>query len=116
MLEYYEKKYGEVVIRQRDRKFTIQIRNGNCLAVMVHIRKATPEELKEDPEGKYFHTLYNFFCDEAHIKRILKNGGKLLSDEVVSIKLNLFYKNCYTLLKYFVQEGHKVVCYYKEEK
>ena len=107
---------GKIVIKQRENKFNLQIRQGNCLAVIINVRKATEDELKEHPKGKYIHTLYNFYCDEQHLKNLLKNEGRVLFDEVVSIELNMFYKDNYTLLKYFVKSGYKVKCYYKEEK
>ena len=46
----------------------------------------------------------------------MKQYGDVLADEVVSIELNMFYKENYTLLKYFVKSGYKVKCYYKEKK
>lgn len=49
------------------------------------------------------------------MKSIMKDYGNVLADEVVSIKLNMFYRENYTLLKYFVKSGYKVECYYKEE-
>ena len=115
-LTYTETTIGKIVIKQGDNKFNLQIRQGNCLAVILHVRKSTEEELKENPKGKYVHTLYSFFGDEQHLKNLLKNEGKVLFDEVVSIELNMFYKENYTLLKYFTKSGYKVKCYYKEEK
>ena len=115
-LTYNEVTIGKIVIKQRENKFNLQIRQGNCLAVIINVRKATEEELKENPNGKYIHTLYTFFGDEQHLKNMMKNYGNVLSDEVVSIELNMFYKENYTLLKYFVKSGYKVKCYYKEEK
>jgi hypothetical protein len=48
---------GTMTIKQGEKKFKIEIRQGNCLAVFLHICKA------EDGKG-YIHTLYNFFADE----------------------------------------------------
>ena len=115
-LKYSERTIGKIVIKQGENKFNLQIRQGNCLAVLINVRKATEEELKEHPNGKYIHTLYSFYCDEQHLKILLKNVGSVLFDEVVSIELNMFYKENYTLLKYFVKSGYKVKCYYKEEE
>ena len=97
--------------------FTLQIRQGNCLAVIIHSRKSTPEELAEHPKGKYLHTLWTFYADEQHLKNILKNEGDVLfGEDVTSISLNMYYKECRTLLKYFTKSGHDVKCYYKEPK
>lgn len=105
-------KYGGKTYR-----YDIQIRTGNCLCVMIHVRKLTLEELEENPQGKYHHTLYSFIVDERHAKNIMKdNGGKLLYDDVVSIKLNMFYKTSWKLLRLFLKSGYKVQCYWKEEE
>lgn len=115
-LTYTGTTIGKIIIKQGEQKFNLQIRQGNCLAVIINVRKATEEELKEHPEGKYIHTLYTFYADEQHMKNMMKSYDKVLFDEVVSIELNMFYKENYTLLKYFVKSGYKVKCYYKEEK
>lgn len=107
---------GKIVIKQGENKFNLQIRQGNCLAVIINVRKVTEEELMKYPKAKYVDTLYSFFSDERHMKSIMKDYGNLLEDEVISIELNMFYKENYTLLKYFVKSGYKVKCYYKEEK
>ena len=115
-LSYNGTTIGKIVIKQGGNKFHLQIRQGNCLAVIINVRKSTEEELKEHPKGKYVHTLYTFYADEQHLKNMMKMYGNVLADEVVSIELNLFYKENYTLLKYFVKSGYKVKCYYKEER
>lgn len=113
---------GTVTIRQekeveegtkRTFKYEIQIRQGNCLAVLIHVRKNPDSKGKDD---RYIHTLYSFFGDEQHLKNLLKNEGRIFWDEVVSIQLNMYYKECATLLKYMTRAGHKVTCYYKEPK
>ena len=60
MLRYNGTTIGTVVIEQdvcdEKRRFTIQIRQGNCLAVFIHVRKSTPEELAKNPAshtGRY---------------------------------------------------------------
>ena len=117
-LTYTGTTIGKIVIKdaiRKDKKWNLQIRTGNCLAVIIHSRKCTEEELKENPKGKYVHTLYSFFVDGKHLQNILKSKGKVLFDDVVSIELNMFYEENYTLLKYFVKSGYKVKCYYKEK-
>ena len=119
-LRYDGTTIGKVRIAQeRDGKklhFEIQIRQGNCLAVLIHVRKCTPEEQDGHPERRYMHTLYTFYSDAEHMKNLLKHEGDVLFDEVTSISLNMYYKQCATLLKYFTKAGHKVTCYYKEPK
>ena len=116
MLRYGSTKYGTVTVKQRGHKFNIDIRDANCLAAFIYVRKATPEELADNPEGKYYHMLYSFFSDEQHCKNKLKEYGNVLGDDVVSIKLNMAYKESWKLLKYFVKSGYKVTCYEKPEK
>lgn len=107
-----EQKHGDNTYR-----YKLQIRQGNCLAVILYVRKATEEELAKDPKGKWYHQLHMFFCDEQHCKNIMKDYGDIMCGEkVVSVELNMFYKENWKLLKYFTQSGHKVKCYYKEEK
>ena len=116
MLRYDSTKLGTVTVKQNGKKFNIDIRSANCLAAFIYVRKATPEELAENPEGKYFHQLYWFFADEQHCKNIMKDWGTVLGDDVVSIKLNMAYKESWKMLKYFVKSGYKVTCYEKPEK
>lgn len=95
---------GEIVIRQENKDFTINIYNGNCLAVMLY-------EYKKD--GKDMYSLYNFFMDTKHCRKLVKMGEELIFDEVVSISLNLSYPNAKKLLDIFVKQGYTVNCYYK---
>lgn len=119
-LTYNGTTIGKVVIKQNIcdewKKFTLQIRQGNCLAVLIHVRKSTPEELAKHPQGKYYHTLYTFYADSTHMENLIKNEGDVIFDDVVSIELNMYYKECKTLLKYFTLAGHTVKCYYKAPK
>ena len=106
---------------EKPRKYKIQIRQGNCLAVFLYVYK---KENPEDPKMCWVHQLVNFLADEQHLKNILareeykKNAfmRMLSADRICDVKLNLFYKECQTLLKYMVRDGLKVKCYYKEEK
>lgn len=102
MLTYTEEKLGKITIKQKENVFEIEIRKGNCLAVFIHVGK--------NQEGETIHTLYNFYADEQHLKNIIKNDKKIIFDEVLEIELNMAYKECYTLLKYFVNSGYEVKC------
>lgn len=108
----------EQTVGEETYRYDLQIRQGNCLAVIIYVRRATEEELKRDPEGKWYHQLVAFFVDEKHCKNIMKDYGTILDsmNKVVKCDLNLYYKECWTLLKYFVQSGYKVKCHYKEPK
>lgn len=119
-LRYNGVTIGKVRIAQdccgEEKHFDLQIRQGNCLAVLIHVRKCTPEEQDGHPERKYMHTLYSFYVDAQHMKNMLKNEGDVFFDKVTSINLNMYYKECATLLKYFTKAGHKVTCYYEKPK
>lgn len=106
-ITYNKNLMGTITIKQGERKYKIQIRQGNCLAVFIHVGK--------DEEGETIHTLYSFYADVSHLKRITKNEGKPFWDEIASIELNMYYKECETLLKHLVKFC-KVKCYYKEPK
>ena len=120
-LRYNGTTIGKIVIEQEvgdeKYKYNLQIRQGNCLAVILFVRRSTPEELEKHPAGKWYHQLFTFFADEQHCKNIMKDYGDILCGEkVLSCELNLYYKECWTLLKYFTKSGYKVKCYYKEPK
>lgn len=120
-LRYNGTTIGKINITQeRDGEkinFTLQIRQGNVLAVLLFVRKSTPEELAKHPKGKWYHQLWSFYVDEQHLKNILKaDGDVLFGEKVTSIRLNMYYKENYKLLKYFTKSGHKVTCYYQEPK
>ena len=114
---------GTVTIAQqrkdedKPRKFKIQIRQGNCLAVFLYVYK---QETPEDPKHPWVHQLMNFLADEQHLKNIIKGEKEavfsymLSADWIEKVELNLFYKESNTLLKYMVRDGLKVKCYYKE--
>lgn len=121
-LTYNGTTIGKITIEQElggnKYRYNLQIRQGNCLAVILYVRKSTPEELAKNPEGKWYHQLHMFYADEQHLKNIMKDYGKALDemDKVISCELNLYYKECWTLLKYFTKSGYNVKCYYKEPK
>ena len=89
-------------VMKREGQLPIHIVAANCLCAMTY---RTP--------NKELH-LFNFYLDEAHIKRIIKNNGSMLLEPDYEISLNLYYKEANILLKYFVREGFKVECYYKK--
>ena len=116
MIRYDSTTIGTMVLKQRGKMFKLQIRKGNCLAVIIYVRKLTDEEMLENPVSKYMHTLYDFYLDGKHLSKRLKKDGDVLGKDIVDVELNLFYEESQTLLKYFVKSGHKVKCYYKEEE
>lgn len=105
---------GKMVIEQhpdddeKKKRFTILICEANCMAAFIHESK--------DAEGKTLHTLYMFFADKAHARNIVKEYGSLFNDKVISIELNMAFRESNQLLDVLVKDGHRVKCYYKKPK
>ena len=113
-LQFYEKMGKMTIVQTRkdgEHQFNIDIWNGNCLAVFTY-------DFKYKDTGEDMIGLYPFFSNEQHIKNMIKEfDGKVFADKILSIELNMYYKQNYTLLKYFVKQMStdlKVMCYYKE--
>lgn len=109
---------GTFTLVQNGNKSKIQIRQGNCLAIFLNIYK---EKEPQDPDKPWVHQLVSFFVNEQHIKNCKKDiktnlFKKLFGGDLKNIRLNMYYKECETLLKYFIKDGYKVQCYYKENK
>ena len=103
MLRYNENRMGTLTIEQNGQEFEIQIRQGNCLAVFIHVSRC---------EDGYTHMLYSFFADVQHLKNIIKGSGEPFSDSVKRIQLNMRYKECYTMLRQLAK-FYTVECYYE---
>lgn len=102
----WKDKMGKLTIRQKGKKFNVNIYSGNFLAVFVY---------EYTDGGNEMYSLYDFFADKKHCDNIIKNHKRLFfDDEVVSIELNLFYRSAQTLLKILVENGYEVLCYYKK--
>lgn len=108
----YKITYGEIKVRQKsdNRLVTVKIHWANALCAFIYHYKAE--------DGRKMVQLISFFADEQHIKNCEKSYGDPLGifmGEIVSVRLNLFYKESRTLLKHIVKH-HEVKCYYKEDK
>lgn len=101
-------KMGKVTIRQKEREYEIGIYDGNVLAIFIYEY--------ENEKGANDYILFNFFADKKYCDNIIMHGDRLFRDEVVSIELNLYYKNAQTLLGIFVKNGYKVSRYYEKPK
>lgn len=108
-IQYNGNVMGKIVIAQNEQKFTLEIRQGNCLAVIIGVGK--------NEEGETVHTLMQFFANEEHLKRMCKavdNGEEKapIFYDVKSIRLNMRYKECAKLLKHLVKY-YEINCYYE---
>lgn len=111
----YKIKYGEIKYKDLNdgHVFTIAIHWANALCAFINHYK--------DEDGTKMAQLITFFADEQHIKNCINSFSShdcldFFNAKVVSIKLNLYYKESNILLKHIVRCGHKVTCYYKEPK
>lgn len=111
MLEVnYKNELGRISIEQNGHKFDLGIYQANCKFGAVVWRG-------KDEKGKDVATLMTFWADEQHMKNIIKNEGSLMCGEkVLRAELNMYYKENYTLLKYMMTSGYKVLCYLREPK
>jgi hypothetical protein len=98
----YKITYGEIKVRQAsdNRLVTVKIHWANALCAFVYHYK--------NEDGVKMVQLISFFHDEQHIKNCMKHFPShdcldFFMGKVVSVKLNLFYKESNILLKYFVR-------------
>lgn len=96
--------------------FRWNIYRANCLCCMIY-------EYKE--EGKEYYRFQCWFNDKEHLQRCLGLKGKektdlfkdwYLSHHIKYIKLNMYYKECEVLMKYFTMAGYQIRTYYQEPK
>ena len=108
-IQYNGNTMGIITIDQKGNEFELQIRQGNCLAVIIHSNK--------EQDGTFTHTLMQFFADEEHLKRMCKAVDKgeektPIFYDVKSIRLNMKYKECSKLLRHLVKY-YEINCYYE---
>lgn len=109
---YYNQEIGSINVKSSDgtKSYKLGIFGGNCLCVIVY-------KYKDEESGKMMAQLINFYIDESHIKNIVKEYKRLdPAENIVSVKLNTYYKQSFILAKYLAKSGHKVTLYYKEPK
>lgn len=107
---YYRHRIGDAYVKCDDGKVRrANIFGGNALCIFT-------QWFKDEKTGKKMERLLNFYNDEKHIERIIKNTGKLTPiDDITSIRLNTYYKESLILAKY-LSRWYKVTLYYKEPK
>ena len=103
----FNKKIGTMKVTQtrngETHTFEIGIWQGNCLAVF-----------NSETEDRYI--LYDFFIDEKHCAKMVKQYGSLFSDKVSDINLNLDYESARRLLNVLIKYGYDVNGYTKREE
>ena len=104
--------YGSVKVKSVDGEHVcnVKIHPANALCAFIYHYK--------NDKGEKMSQLWNFLGDTQHIKNIMKNSSDhtLLGTSVVSVKLNVYYKEARTLVEPMCKSGYKVICYYREPK
>lgn len=110
----YNIEYGSIKVKSAsDEKklVTVKFHPANC-EVGAFIYHYT------DQNGTKMAQLWNFLVDKQHIRNIMKNTSDhtLLGTSVVSVRLNVYYKQARMIVEECAKSGYKVECYYKEPK
>ena len=82
-------KIGELLIRQGEKDFTINVYKGNALAIFI-------SEYKND-KGQDCYSMYNFFCDKEHFRNCAKSYN--YAEEWVKLTLWEVPNDMWTLVK-----------------
>lgn len=106
----YQIEYGLVKVKTWDgsKICNVKIHPANALCAFIYHYK--------NEKGEKVAQLWNFLGDTQHIKNIMKQYPTLLGEDVVSVKLNVYYENARKLIQPMCKSGYKVSVYYKEPK
>lgn len=102
----FKAKMGEVMLKQNDNLFAIDICQANATCAFIYNYK--------NDEGEVEHILQGFFADKQHVNNLIKENTELFYGKILSVKLNMWYKENADVLKYFTRMGKEVTCYYQE--
>lgn len=114
-ITYNKNILGTFKLTQQYWEGSVQIRQGNALAIFI-VTVKDPEP--KDPSKPWIHHLLNFFIDKSHMNRCLKGTTweNLFFGKIRNIRLNTYFKESQILLQSLTKDGYKVQCYYKEPK
>ena len=92
----------------KKKTYQVNIFGGNALCIFTFW-------YKDEKTGKTMERLLNFYADKGHVNRIMKNEPDYVPiDNLVSGRLNLYYKESLFLAEHFAKmKGIKVSVYYK---
>ncbi|MBP3402250.1 MAG: hypothetical protein J6K85_04225 [Clostridia bacterium] len=93
----WDKKIGELLIKQDDKEFNIDVYQGNALAIFIN------EWTDKDGVEKY--SMYNFFCDKEHFKNCTKDKTWNYAAEWVKLTLWEVPSDLWVLLKDLAKRG-----------
>lgn len=93
----WDKKIGKLEIQQGEKKFDIDVYQGNALAIFIN-------EWKND-EGKDVWMMYNFFCDKDHFRNCTKDKTWNYAEEWVKLTLWEVPNDFWIILKDLAKRG-----------
>ena len=93
----WNKKIGELLIKQNEKEFTISIYQGNALAIFLH-------EYVND-EGNEVYSMYQFFCDKDHFNRCTKDKTWDYAEDWVKVTLWNVPSDLWVMLKDLQKRG-----------
>ncbi len=93
----WNKKIGQLHIRQGEKDFSIDVYKGNALAIFIN-------EWTND-EGKNVWMMYNFFCDKEHFKNCTKDKTWNYAEEWVKLILWEVPNDFWIILKDLAKRG-----------
>ena len=98
----WNNKIGELLIKQRDREFTMSVYEGNALAIFLH-------EFTDD-DGVEKYNMYQFFCDKEHFKNCVNAKDWNYAEEWVRLTLTRIPRSdLWLLIKDLAKRGVEVV-------
>ena len=96
----WDKKIGELLIRQDEKEFTMSIYQGNALAILLHEYT--------NKGGQEVYTMYNFFCDKTHFTNCTKDKSWNYAEEWVKITLWEVTSDFWIILKDLHKRGVEI--------
>ena len=105
-LNYSGVELGYMIVKCDGKEERVSLRQSNALTCWIYVYQEN---------GKWYHTLYDFWADEQHVKNLDKSGYKVLreQDGIVEIGLNLYHKECKKILDIIIRHGYQVNVFYK---
>lgn len=106
----WKNKMGTMTFSHRDgEKYKVTLYQGNCLGVMIYHYTG---------EDKHNYSFDGCWLDLAHLKRCLglAKGHDNIYNNIVKIRLNVYYKECLKIAELFAKANIKTILYYEEEK
>ena len=93
----WKHKIGELLIKQGEKEFTINVYQGNALAIFI--------SEWTNSEGVEQHSMYNFFCDKEHFRNCTKDKTWNYAEEWVKLTLWEVPSDMWVLLKDLAKRG-----------